>query len=53
MAEWLKKEAPADYPQRDDLTAKQICTLARAGDAWARRAVDREIYYPVSAWPTW
>jgi glucokinase len=45
MAEWLKKEAPADYPHRDDLTAKQICALARAGDAWARRAVDREIYY--------
>jgi glucokinase len=45
MAEWLKKEAPADYPRRDDLTARQICELAMAGDAWAKRAVERETYY--------
>jgi len=45
MAEWLKQEAPADYPHRDGLTAKRICELAVAGDSWARRAVDRETRY--------
>jgi glucokinase len=45
MAEWLKKEAPPDYAHRNDLTAKRICELAMAGDAWAQRAVDRETYY--------
>ena len=45
MTEWMKKEAPADYPHRDDLSAKRICELAKTGDAWARRAVDRETYY--------
>ncbi len=45
MADWLKKEAPANYPHREDLTAKRICELARAGDEWARRSVDRETYY--------
>lgn len=45
MAEWIKKEAPADYPHRDDLTARRICELARAGDRLARLAVDREAYY--------
>jgi glucokinase len=45
MAEWLKKEAPADYVHRNGLTAKRICELALAGDAWAKRAVDRETYY--------
>ena len=45
MAEWMKKEAPADYPQGDELTARRIFELARAGDALARRAVDRETYY--------
>jgi len=45
MTEWMKKEATADYPHRDDLSARRICELARAGDEWARRAVDREIYY--------
>jgi len=45
MAEWMKKEAPADYAHRDDLTARRICELARCGDALARRAVERETYY--------
>jgi glucokinase len=45
MAEWMKKEVPADYPHRDNLTARRICELARVGDEWARRAVDRETYY--------
>jgi len=45
MTEWMKKEAPVDYPHRDDLSARRICELARAGDELARRAVDRETYY--------
>ena len=45
MTEWMKMETPADYPHRDDLSAKRICELARAGDACARQAVDRETYY--------
>ena len=45
MTEWMKKETPADYPYRDDLSAKRICELAKAGDQWASRAVDRETSY--------
>ena len=45
MAEWMKKEAPADYTHGDNLTARRIFELARAGDALARRAVERETYY--------
>ena len=32
-------------PHRQGLTAKRICELARAGDEWAKRAVDGETYY--------
>src|SRR5271165_7624359 len=42
MVAWLEKNAPPDYPHRAGLTAKTICELARQGDDWARRAVDRE-----------
>ncbi len=45
MSAWLEKEAPANYPHRGDLTAKRICELARSGDQWAQKAVDREAYY--------
>jgi glucokinase len=45
MAQWMKKEAPVNYPHRDELTARRICELARAGDELARRCVDRETYY--------
>jgi glucokinase len=45
MVEWLKAEAPADYPYRNDLTAKRICELALTGDELARHAVDRETRY--------
>ena len=45
MVAWIEKEAPNDYPHRGDLTAKRICELAKAGDEWAKRAVDRETYY--------
>jgi glucokinase len=45
MVAWLEKEAPKEYAHRFDLTAKRICELARGGDEWARRSVDRETYY--------
>jgi len=45
MVEWLKKEVPANYLHRDDLTAKRICDLAATGDPWAQKAVDRETHY--------
>lgn len=45
MVAWIEKEAPRDYPHRQDLNAKRICELARAGDEWSKRAVDRETYY--------
>jgi len=45
MVSWLKSEMPADYPHRDNLTAKRICELAQEGDDLARRAVDREAHY--------
>lgn len=45
MAEWLKAQVPADYPHRQDLTAKRICQLALEGDSWASQAVKREAYY--------
>jgi glucokinase len=44
MAEWMKLEAASD-PHRVNLSAKTVCELAVAGDALARRAVDREGYY--------
>jgi glucokinase len=44
MAEWMKREAASD-PHRVNLSAKTVCELAVAGDALARRAVDREGYY--------
>jgi len=45
MVAWLESEAPQTYSHRAGLTAKKICELAREGDEWARRAVDREAYY--------
>jgi glucokinase len=45
MAAWLKAIAPADYPHREELSAKRICELARQNDAPARQAVERETYY--------
>jgi glucokinase len=46
MTSWLESNAPVDYSYRGgDLSAKRICELARAGDQWARRAVDRESLY--------
>ena len=44
MVRWLECNGAAQrYPE--ELTAKQICQLARQGDELARRAVRREAYY--------
>jgi glucokinase len=45
METWMAANIPADYPYRKDLTAKRICELARAGDEFALRAVEREARY--------
>jgi glucokinase len=45
MVGWMERNAPADHPHRAGLTAKKICELARTGDEWARRAVEREGQY--------
>jgi len=45
MVSWMENNTPRDYPHRADLTAKRICELAREGDDWARRAVEREAHY--------
>jgi len=42
LALWARAHAPADYPDREKLTTKLICQLARQGMAWAREVVDRE-----------
>jgi len=42
MVTWIESNAPPDYSHRDGLTAKKICELAQQGDAWAKRAVERE-----------
>ena len=45
MEGWMAGNIPADYPHRENLTAKTICELARAGDKYALRAVEREARY--------
>jgi len=45
MAAWFKSQAPADYPHRERVSARDICRLAQQGDELARRAVEREAYY--------
>jgi glucokinase len=45
MVAWLESSVPTDYSHRTDLTAKKICELAHQGDAWAKRAVERESHY--------
>jgi len=42
MVALMEKDVPADYPYRSGLTAKRIFELAKQGDPWAKRAVDRE-----------
>ena len=41
MTAWVRER----NPQGDELSAAQICELARAGDDLARRAVEREGFY--------
>lgn len=45
MVAWLEKNAPADYPHRENITAKKICDLARSSDAVALEAVEHEGRY--------
>ncbi len=45
MVSWVESSMPADYPHRDNLTAKRICEFAQAGDELARQAVAREGHY--------
>jgi glucokinase len=45
MVAWLESHAPADYPHREDITARKICELAQQGDAVALQAVEHESYY--------
>ena len=42
---WMETQAPADYPHRNDLSARRICELARQGDRLAIEAVKRHAYY--------
>ena len=45
MVAWLERNAPADYPHRQGITAKRICELALEGDALAQKAVETEAFY--------
>jgi glucokinase len=45
MVTWLKRNAPEEYPDRDGITAKRICELAREADPVAVHAVETEAYY--------
>lgn len=45
MVAWLERNAPADYPHRQGITAKHICELALEGDALAQQAVETEAFY--------
>jgi len=45
MVSWLESNTPLNYPHRAELTAKRIFELARDGDDWAQRAVEREAHY--------
>ena len=45
MVAWLERNAPADYPHRQGITAKRICELALEGDALAKQAVETEAFY--------
>jgi glucokinase len=44
MVSWLQHNAPPDY-QREGITAKRICELAREADKVAVQAVETEAYY--------
>jgi glucokinase len=44
MAAWMRANAPAESSYQQ-LTPKEICELARAGDPLAKKGVEREAYY--------
>jgi glucokinase len=45
MAAWFNANAAGDRHPPENLSAAQICQLAKSGDELARQAVDREAYY--------
>lgn len=45
MVTWFERNAPADYPHRQGITAKRICELALEGDSLAQQAVETEAFY--------
>ncbi|HVN21426.1 MAG TPA: ROK family protein [Dongiaceae bacterium] len=45
IAAWVERNAPAEYSDRQGITAKRICELARQGDELAQKAVEHEAYY--------
>jgi glucokinase len=45
MVAWFRSKAAAGFSCLQDLTAKDICQLARQGNELAREAVEREAYY--------
>jgi glucokinase len=45
MVNWIESNAPPDYANSSELSAKKICELASAGDEWAVRAVEHEGRY--------
>jgi glucokinase len=45
MSHWMIEQMETTFTSQAQLTARQICEMARAGDTLAQRAVDREAYY--------
>jgi glucokinase len=45
MIAWLRKHGAPNYSYPADITAEQVCQLARQGDTLARKAVEHEAYY--------
>lgn len=45
MAAWFNEKSAEVRKARENLSAAQICQLAKSGDELARQAVDREAYY--------
>src|SRR6202795_682539 len=45
MIAWLRTHVAPDHCYPVDLTAEQVCELAKKGDVLARQAVEREAYY--------
>src|SRR5260370_25285820 len=45
MAAWFNANAAGDRSSRENLSAAQICQLAKRGEEVAMRAVGRQAYY--------